>query len=100
MIIAEFCHNGKLKLRRVGKNAKINSMYYQKDVLRPIFTEEIPFLYLDDFYKVKLHQGKATCHTSKSTSAFLEKMKTEYIHFQHSPAKSPDVPPMDYCVVY
>lgn len=101
MIVAGFSYNGKLKIRRVEKNVKINSSYYQEKVLRPIFTEEIPLLYPNDFQRVKLHQDKATSHTSKTTTAFLEKMKTDtgiaYIPFQHIPAKSPDVSPMDYC---
>ncbi|GBN45107.1 hypothetical protein AVEN_138587-1 [Araneus ventricosus] len=102
IIIAVFSYNGKLKISRVEKNFKINSTYYRERVLHPIFTEEIPFLYLNDFQIVKLHQGKATSHTSKSTTALHEKMKTDtciaYIPFQHIPAKSSDVSPMDYCV--
>ncbi|GBO46880.1 hypothetical protein AVEN_39946-1 [Araneus ventricosus] len=94
-------YNGKLKIRRVKKSVKINSTYYQEKVLRPIFTEEIPFLYPNDFQRVKLHQDKDASHTSKSTTAFLEKMKTDtgiaHIPFQYIPTKSPDISPMDYC---
>ncbi|GBO29915.1 hypothetical protein AVEN_208472-1 [Araneus ventricosus] len=101
MVVVRFSYNGKLKIRRVKKNVKINSTYYQENFLRPIFTEEIPFLYPNDFQRVKLHQVKATSHTSKRTTAFLEKMTTDtgiaYLAFQHIPAKSPDVSPMDYC---
>ncbi|GBL69436.1 hypothetical protein AVEN_111809-1 [Araneus ventricosus] len=50
---------------------------------------------------MKLHQDKATSHTSISNSAFLEKLKTDtviaYIPFQYIPAMSPDASPMDYC---
>ncbi|GBL78197.1 hypothetical protein AVEN_42767-1 [Araneus ventricosus] len=53
--------------------------------------------------KVKLHQDNATSHTSKSTTAFLEKMKTDtgivYIPFQHIPAKFLDISPIDYCAL-
>ncbi|GBM72233.1 hypothetical protein AVEN_83910-1 [Araneus ventricosus] len=100
-IVAGFSYNGELKIRRVGKNVKVNSTYYQEEALRPIFTKEIPFLYPDDFQRVKLHQDKATSPTSKSTTEFLEEIKTDtsiaYIHFQHIPAKSPSVSPRDYC---
>ncbi|GBM51342.1 hypothetical protein AVEN_110799-1 [Araneus ventricosus] len=89
-----------IKIKKSGKNVKINSTYYQEKVLHPIFTEEIPFLYPNDFQRVKLHQDKAASHTSKSTTALHEKMETDtciaYIPFQHIPAKSPDVSPMDY----
>ncbi|GBN23068.1 hypothetical protein AVEN_233990-1 [Araneus ventricosus] len=85
----------------MGKNVQINSTYYQEKVLRPIFTEEIPFFYPNDCQRVKLQQDKTTSHTSKSTTAFLEKMKTDtgiaFIPFQHIPSKSPDISPMDYC---
>ncbi|GBM32550.1 hypothetical protein AVEN_187105-1 [Araneus ventricosus] len=83
-----------------GKNIKISSTYYQEKVLSPIFTEEIPFPYPNDFQRVKLHLDKVTSYTSKITTEFLEKMKTDteiaYIPFQHISQKSPYVSPMDY----
>ncbi|GBN79439.1 hypothetical protein AVEN_138680-1 [Araneus ventricosus] len=101
MIVAVFSYSRKLKIRRVEKNVKIYSTYYQEKVLRLLFTEELPFIYPNHLQRVKLHQDKATSHTSKSTTAFLEKMKTDtgiaFIPFQHFPGKSPDVSPMDYC---
>ncbi|GBM50355.1 hypothetical protein AVEN_208960-1 [Araneus ventricosus] len=90
-----------IKNKKSRKYFKITSTYYQEKVLRPIFTAEIPFPYPKDFQSVKLHQDKATSHTAKGTTAFLEEMKTEtgilYIPFQHIPPKSPDVSPMGYC---
>ena len=69
-------------------------------MLHAIFTKEVPFLYPNDFYKVKLHQDKATS-TLKSNTAFLENMKIdtiiESISFQHIFAMSPEVLPIDYC---
>lgn len=44
---------------------------YQEIVLGPIFTEENPFVYYNDFQIVKLHQNNATINILKS--AFLEK---------------------------
>ncbi|GBM73022.1 hypothetical protein AVEN_66234-1 [Araneus ventricosus] len=90
MIVAGFSYNGKLKIRKSGKNVKINSTYYQEKGLR-------------SFQRVRLHKDKFTSHTSKSTKALFEKMKTDtciaYILFHHIPEKSPDVSPMDYCSV-
>ncbi|GBM27937.1 hypothetical protein AVEN_146159-1 [Araneus ventricosus] len=89
-----------IKNKKSGGNVKIESTYYQEKVLRPIFAEEIPLLYPNDFQRVKLHQDKAPSRTSKSTTAFLVKVETDtgiaYIPFQHIPAKSPDVSPMGY----
>ena len=49
----------------------------------------------------KLHRDKVKVHTSKSTNAFLEKLKVhtsiEFIPFQHIPAKSHKDSSMDYC---
>jgi hypothetical protein len=50
---------------------------------------------------VKLHQDKASSHTSKSTINFLNQKKIStgisYIPFSDIPAKSPDISPMDFC---
>lgn len=101
MVITGFSYNGKLKIRKVEKNVKINSDYYQKYVLTPIFKEDIPSLYPNNLHCVKFHQDKATSHTSKSTALFFEKMRNETgieaIPFKCIPPKSPDVSPMDYC---
>ena len=61
----------KLKIRRVGKNVKINSKYYQGKVLCSIFRKDIPFLYFNDFYRVKPHQEKATSHTTGKKYYFI-----------------------------
>ena len=39
MIIIGFSYTGKVKIRKVEKNVKINSDYYQKYILTPIFKE-------------------------------------------------------------
>ena len=101
MVAAGFSYNGKLTIKRIEKNAKINSIYYQEKILTPIFKEEIPSLYPFDLYKVELHQDKASSQTSKSTAIFLEKMRIETgiktIPFSHIPVKAPDASPMDFC---
>ena len=72
-------------------NFKINSKYYQEEVLCPIFTKKIPFYNPNVFHRVKLNKGNKI-HTSKSTIALLEKMKIdvsiECIPFQHIPANN------------
>ena len=66
MIVAWFSYSGKLKIRRVKKNVKINSKYYQKKVFRPIFTKEIPLPDSNNFHRVKFHEDRATNDTLKS----------------------------------
>jgi hypothetical protein len=101
MVVAGFCYKGKLRLRKVATKVKINSDYYQKNVLKPIFHKEIPFLYNNDISNVHFHQDKASSHFSKSTLCYLDKLKDEtginYIPKSHIPTKSPDASPMDFC---
>ena len=58
--------------------------------MRRIFTEEIPFPYIDGFCGAKIQQDKATSLARKAPQRPLKKMKIdEYISFQHISAKSP-----------
>ena len=57
MIIAGFCYNGNLK--KVSGKAKINSLYYQQNILESFFKEEIPALHRKDIDKIKCHMNKA-----------------------------------------
>lgn len=101
MIVAGYCHKGKLQLRRVDGKAKVNAAYYQRNVLDPLFHQEIPALYGNDVANVWLHQDKASSHTAKSTTAYLTQMARETgirtIPFSSIPVKSPDASPMDFC---
>ena len=100
MIAAGFCYNSKLKIKKVSSKAKINSLYYQQNILELLFEEEIPALYGKDIDKVKLHMDKASCHTSTSTTAYLAKKESETgikcIPLDEIPVKSPDASPMDF----
>ena len=90
-----------MSLKRISKKVKINSRYYQEEILEPYFREDIPTLYPNQTNQVELHQDKASSHTSNSTRLFLEKMANDTgiraIPFEHIPVKSPDAAPMDYC---
>ncbi|KMQ81781.1 transposase, partial [Lasius niger] len=103
IIIAGYSYDGKLIIRRVHKNAKVNPAYYQTEVLTPIFRTEVPALYGRDKNRVWVHQDKASSHTSRSTLAFLENMEQEtgvhVIPFNNIPVKSPDASPMDFCAI-
>lgn len=101
MIVAGYSYNGKLTLHRVDPKAKINSAYYQTNVLQPIYDHDIPRLYGADAQRVRIHQDKASSHTSASTRQFLQRMEQETgihaIPFTDIPVKSPDAAPMDFC---
>lgn len=101
MIVSGYCHKVKLEIRRVEKNAKINSLYYQTNVLDPLYRSEVPALYGTQATSVWIHQDKASSHTSKSTRAYLTRMEEETgiraIPFEDIPVKSPDASPMDFC---
>ena len=74
MIIARFCYNEDIKIRRVEKNVKFNSMYYQEKFLRPIKIEEFLFLHPNDIHSVNIHNDKTKSQTSKNFTAFLERL--------------------------
>ena len=101
MIIAGFCYNGKLIIRRVEKKAKVNSVYYQEKILSPIYLDEIPSLYGSEMNNVWIHQDKASSHTSTSTLRFLEdieqKTRIHAVPYSDILVKSPDAAPMDFC---
>ena len=97
MVVAGVSYNGKLKIRKVERNVKINSEYYQQRILTPIFEEEIPELYGNSVNKVYFHQDKASSHTSISTVNYMNylsgKTGINVIPFNHIPVKSPDASP-------
>jgi len=101
MVVAGFSYKGKLAIRKVPPNVKINSQFYQREVLDPIFHHDIPSFYGEDLGNVFLHQDKASSHTSRSTTAYLDNLCTEtginVIPFKSIPTKSPDAAPMDFC---
>jgi hypothetical protein len=100
MVVAGFCYNGKLEIRKIPSNTKVNSEYYQSHVLGPIWHNEIPKLYGSEVNKVWFHQDKASSHTSHSTALFLHNLSMQTginaIPFSSIPVKSPDAAPMDF----
>ena len=70
MVAAGVSYKGKLKIRKIEKSAKVNYVYYQTNILTPIFTEDIPSLYGNKVTKVWFHHDKASSHTSLSTVQF------------------------------
>lgn len=73
MIVAILSYNGKLKIRRVGKNVKMNFSYNQENALRLIFIEKIPFPYFNDFQRVILSKTKPAALLQKLPLRSLKK---------------------------
>jgi hypothetical protein len=101
MVVAGYCSRGRLPIRKIHPNAKINSAYYQKNILEPIYRHDIPYLYGEDKNRVFIHQDKAPSHTSRATTQYCQQMELETgirtIPFSDIPVKSPDASPMDFC---
>lgn len=101
MVVAGYSYRGRLQIRRVAKNTKINARYYQENVLKPLFETEIPALYGPDQRKVHIHQDKASSHTARTTQDYCRRMQEQTgiqtIPYSEIPVKSPDASPMDFC---
>ena len=85
----------------MASNAKINSAYFQGNVMEPINREDIPSLYGSEALQVWIHVNKASSHTSRSSRSWYTQMEVEtqihVISFTFIPVKSPDASPMDFC---
>ncbi|GFX28546.1 transposase [Trichonephila clavipes] len=101
MIVAGFCHNGKLKIKEVSSKTKINSLYNQQNILEPIFEEEIPDVYGKDIDKVEIHKDKVSSNTFNSNATYLAKRESEIgikcIPSDEILVKSPVASPMNFC---
>ena len=56
------CHRGPTSLRIVPENVKVNNEVFLKEVLIPIWKEDIPRLYPGEESKVILHMDGARAH--------------------------------------
>lgn len=100
MVIGVITGRGAVPLFRVPSRVKINAQYYIDYVLKPLFEEHLPRLYGNDIDKVFFHHDKATSHTAKITTDYLERQKRErgidYIKPEDIPVKAPDASPLDF----
>ncbi|KAJ4427951.1 hypothetical protein ANN_23963 [Periplaneta americana] len=77
MVVAGYCSKGQLKIKRVASTAKVNTVYFQKKMLRPVYVQDIPRVYGRDPSKVYIHMVKASNHTAESSLLFYRQMETE-----------------------
>jgi len=100
MIIGIITGRGTVPLFRVPTEVKINAKYYIDFVLKPLFTEHLPRLYPGEMNKVFFHHDKATSHTARLTTEYLDELNADigitYLEKQDIPVKSPDASPLDF----
>ena len=92
------CHRGPTSLRIVPENVKVNNEVFLKEVLIPIWKEDIPRLYPGEEGKVILHMDGARAHFHPNVVQWLETNKIKYIPAGHWPANFPDLSPTDYII--
>ena len=101
MVVAGYSYRGKLTIRKIPKNVKINAHYFQCNVMDAIYHNEIPQFFGNDAPKVLVHMDKASSHTARSSRQYYDIKKQEtgidVVPFSSIPVKSPDCSPMDFC---
>ncbi|PSN40504.1 hypothetical protein C0J52_05245 [Blattella germanica] len=101
MVGAGYCSRGQLQIKRVAAKAKIHADYFQEEVMRPIYLQDIPQLYGRHASNVQIHMNKPFSHIGKSSQRFYRQMGDEIgikiIPFPSIPVESPDASPMDFC---
>ena len=101
LVVAGYCSRGTLPLVQVPSNTKVNTAYFQENVMDPLYDAHIPHLYGDETTNVWIHMDKASSHTARSSQSFYARKAEEtgirVIPFSSIPVKSPDASPMDYC---
>ena len=96
MVVIGICWRGKSKAYIVPEKAKVNAEYFIHHILKPIVEKDIPRLYGDKSWKVKIHMDSAPGHVAKKTYDWLDSQKIKYITKEEWMGNSPDMSPMDY----
>jgi hypothetical protein len=98
MFVAGISALGTTAIRFVPPRTKVNSDFYVKRVLQPLFEKDIPRLYGKDAKSVALHHDSAPAHKALGTVRFLEDNNYRFIPAADWPSNSPDLSPMDYSI--
>lgn len=96
MVWAGISHNGKLPLVFIDRGVKINSDYYQKEVLEAQLKPEASQLYpkCDWIFQ----QDSAPAHKAKINQEWCRDNCPDFIAANEWPPSSPDCNPLDYCI--
>ena len=98
MVVIGICWYGKTKAYIVPEKAKVNADYFIQHILKPIVEKDIPRIYGDLSWKVRIHMDSAPGHVAKKTYEWLDERNVKYISKLQWMANSPDLSPMDYGV--
>lgn len=96
MVWGAICWNGKSELIFIEPGVKINSEYYQENVIKNFMIKDRARLFRNKEFL--WHQDSAPSHVSKSTLNFLCENNIKFIHKDKWMPKSPDCAPKDYFV--
>ncbi|PSN37843.1 hypothetical protein C0J52_20787 [Blattella germanica] len=67
MVVADYCSRGQLQSKTVAAKAQFHAVYFQEEVMRSIYLQDIPRLYDRDASKLQIHMDKTSSHTAKSS---------------------------------
>lgn len=100
MIVGSMCCDKVFPLFRVPSSVTVDAKYFVDYVLHPLIHDFLVPHYKEDINKVTIHFDKATSHTAKLSSRYLERVKREYgISFlkkEDIPVKGADIAPIDF----
>jgi transposase len=96
MIWGAVSQRGKLPLIFIDRGIKINSKYYQREVLQSTLLPEANRLYPDG--KWTFQQDSAPAHSSNATQAWCRANLPNFITKDEWPPSSPDLNPLDFSV--
>jgi hypothetical protein len=81
MVWGGICSKGKTKLRIVEKGAKINSVYYIENILKPFLAEDIPRLYPKNDYIFHQNSAPITAHSRLKLYELLKQLDRRVLYF-------------------
>ena len=96
MVWGAVSYEGKLPLKFVEEGSKINTAYYQNEILDNFLKNNADLLYPDGDWTFQ--QDSAPAHKANSTQKWLEENCPRFINQNEWPSSSPDLNPLDYCV--
>lgn len=96
MVWAGITYHGKSSISFIEPGAKVNSKYYQGNVIKMFLDNDRKRLFGEDDFI--WHQDSAPSHVSGSTTRYMEENGMKFITKEQWPPKSPDLAPMDFFV--
>ncbi|OWA55294.1 hypothetical protein BV898_19677 [Hypsibius exemplaris] len=98
VFVAGISAKGPTAIRFVPPRTKVNSDFYGKHVLKPLFKKDIPPLYGKQARSVALHHNSDAAHTALITVRSLQDNNYQFFSAADWPSNTPDLSPMDYTI--